>query len=223
MMIHITKTIMITTILVMIMFKDNTLDECVITMQIMKSIIIIILIIAVVIIITKQLQLLKEKAGAIRSRVFGIVQKKKATDDRERETERDIDNPQQKHQQCLFSGFYGFRALTATVASAVWSSLHVPVVHEERTTQHLKLNPLWPAWLCVCVSYPISRVLFQSCSVNSRARLPQSLLNTAAIQEHILLSRVAVIITENLEDTHSGREFCRAALNIHTNAPTRLN
>lgn len=97
------------------MVEDNHLDKYVITIQIMKNILIIILIIAVIaIIITKQLQLLKEKAGAMRSKLFGIVQKKT---DRERETERDIDNPQQKHQQCLLSGFCGFRALIATCKS----------------------------------------------------------------------------------------------------------
>lgn len=61
--------------------------------------------------------------------------------------------------------------------------------------------------LCVCFSYPISRILFQSYSVNCRARLPESLLNAAAIQEHILFSRVAMVVTENLVNMKQERAY----------------
>lgn len=82
----------------------------------------------------------------------------------------------------------------------------------ERETD-FKLDLLWLTTLSVsvctckrwCVSYSISRVLFQPYSVNSRAGLPQSFFDTAAIEEDVLLSRVAVVVTENLEDIYRKR------------------
>lgn len=73
--------------------------------------------------------------------------------------------------------------------------------------------------MCQCVSHSISRILFHSWRVNSGARLPQSFFNTAAVQENILLSRVAVVVAENLEDMRRKREkeLYQAALIVYTN------
>lgn len=46
--------------------------------------------------------------------------------------------------------------------------------------------------------YPVSRVFFQGGRVNGRSRLPQGFLHTAAIQKHILLPGVTMVIAKHL-------------------------
>lgn len=59
-------------------------------------------------------------------------------------------------------------------------------------TLHPKIHCFFP--------YPVTRVFFQGGCVNGRSRLPQRFLHTAAVQKHILLPGVAVVIAKHLWD-----------------------
>lgn len=52
-----------------------------------------------------------------------------------------------------------------------------------------------------CTTYPITRIFLQTDSVNIRAGSPECFLYAATIQKHILLSWVAMVVTEHLAHT----------------------